>query len=45
MPTYQDAINGFTITQTVYGLLPIIVFIALLINYLMNENAMATGEV
>jgi hypothetical protein len=45
MPTFQDAINGFSITQTIYGVLPLIVFIALLVNYLMNENAMATGEV
>jgi len=45
MPTFQDAVNGFSITQTVYGLLPIIVFIALLVNYLMNENSMSSGEV
>ena len=45
MPTYQDAVNGFAITQTIYSLLPVIVFIFLSINYLMNENSMASGEV
>lgn len=45
MPTYQDAVNGFTMMQTIYGLLPVIVFIFLLINYFVQENSMSSGEV
>jgi hypothetical protein len=45
MPTMQDAVNGFAITQIIYGLLPIIVYITLLINYFVNENAQSSGEV
>ena len=45
MPTYQDAVNGFQITQTIYGILPVIVLVFLLINYFVNENATSSGEV
>jgi hypothetical protein len=45
MPTMQDAVNGFAITQIVYGILPVIMFITLLINYFVNENAQSSGEV
>ncbi len=45
MPTYQDAVNGFTMMQTIYGVLPVIVFIALVINYFVQENSMSSGEV
>lgn len=45
MPTLQDAVNGFAITQIIYGILPIIVYITLLINYFVNENAQSSGEV
>ena len=39
MPTYQDAVNGFSMMQTIYGILPVIVFIALVINYFVQENS------
>ena len=45
MPTLQDAVNGFYITQIIYGILPVIVFIMLLINYFVNENAQSSQEV
>lgn len=46
MPTYQDAVNGFTMMQTIYGfVLPVIVFIFLTINYFVQENSMSSGEV
>jgi uncharacterized BrkB/YihY/UPF0761 family membrane protein len=45
LPTFQDALNGFTIIQTVYGVLLIIIFITLIVNYIMNENSLASGEV
>jgi hypothetical protein len=45
MPTYQDAVNGFTMMQTIYAALPVIVFIALVINYFATENSTSSGEV
>jgi hypothetical protein len=45
MPTYQDAVNGFSMMQTIYAALPVIVFIALVINYFVQENSMSSGEV
>lgn len=45
LPTYQDAVNGFSIIQTIWGLLGIIFFIVTIINYIMNENALSSGEV
>jgi hypothetical protein len=45
MPTYQDAVNGFNMMQTIYAILPVIVFIALVINYFVQENSMSSGEV
>jgi hypothetical protein len=46
MPTYQDAVNGFSMMQTIYGfVLPVIVFIFLTINYFAQENSMSSGEV
>jgi hypothetical protein len=45
MPTMQDAVNGFAITQIIYGLLPVVMFIFLLINYFVNENSQSSGEV
>jgi hypothetical protein len=45
MPTMQDAANGFALTQMIYGVLPIIVFIALVINYVLVENSNVSGEV
>jgi hypothetical protein len=45
MPSLQDAVTGFGIMQVIYGILPVIVFIFLLINYFVNENAQSSGEV
>jgi len=45
MPTFQDAVNGFAISQIIYGLLPVVFFIALVINYILVENSTASGEV
>ena len=28
MPSYQDAVNGFSMMQTIYAALPVVVFIA-----------------
>ena len=45
MPTMQDAVNGFSLAQTIYGILPIIVLIALVANYIITENSNSTMEV
>jgi hypothetical protein len=45
MPSYQDAVNGFTMMQTIYAALPVIVFLALILNYFITENSMSSGEV
>jgi type II secretory pathway component PulF len=45
LPSFQDAVNGFSITQTIWSFLLVIIFIALSINYLINENSLSSGEV
>ena len=45
IPTYQDAINGFTMQQTFWVALPILYFIFLCVNYVMNENSKSSGDV
>ena len=45
LPTFQDAVNGFTMTQQVYLILPVIVAITLLIDHFLTENSKSSGEV
>jgi type II secretory pathway component PulF len=45
LPTFQDAANGFTITQTIWGFLLVIIWIALWVNYAQNEASEAGGYV
>jgi uncharacterized membrane protein len=45
LPSLQDAVNGMGIVQTVWGMILIILFIVIWINYLMNENSQAGGGV
>lgn len=45
MPTMQDAVNGFALSQMIYSALPIIVLVMLCINYVVTENSRAGGEV
>jgi hypothetical protein len=45
IPTFQDAVNGFTMTQQVFWLLPAIVAIVLLIDHVLTENSKSSGEV
>ena len=45
MPTMQDAVNGFALTQLIYSFLPVVVFIALVLNYVLVENSQSSGEV
>jgi len=45
LPTMQDAVNGFHLTQTIYMVIPAIVWIAIWINYAQNEASEAGGYV
>lgn len=45
LPTFQDAANGFALSQLIYASLPAIVFLALVVNYLLVENSQTSGEV
>lgn len=45
LPTFQDAANGFTITQTIWSFLLVIIWLALWFNYAQNEASEAGGYV
>lgn len=45
LPTMQDAVNGFAITQTIFIIIPAIVWIAIWFNYVQNEASEAGGYV
>jgi hypothetical protein len=45
IPTFQDAVNGFQITQVIWSILLIIIWIALWFNYAQNEASEAGGYV
>ena len=45
MPTFQDAMDGFSLMQTVWGVIMIVIFLALVVNYLFEESSRASREV
>lgn len=45
LPTFQDAANGFTMLQMIWMAIWVIIFIVIWVNYLLNENSMASGGV
>ena len=45
LPSFQDAANGMTLMQTVWIVIPILVWIVLWINYAVNEANGAGGLV
>lgn len=45
LPSFQDAVNGFNITQTAWLIITGVVWIALLFNYYQNEASEAGGWV
>lgn len=45
IPTFQDAVTGFTMVQQVFWLLPAIVAVTLLIDHILTENSKRSGEV
>jgi hypothetical protein len=45
LPSLQDAANGFTVMQWIWSMLLIVMFFVIWMNYLFNENSMASGGV
>ena len=45
LPTMQDAVNGFQITQVIFTVIPVLVWIILWFNYATNEASEAGGYV
>jgi hypothetical protein len=45
LPSFQDAINGFSMVQQIYLFVPAIVFVTLIVNYILTENSRSSGEV
>lgn len=45
LPTLQDAVNGMSQMQFIWGILFIGIFCVIWANYLMNENSQASGGV
>jgi hypothetical protein len=45
IPTFQDAVTGFTMVQQIYLIMPAIVFIVLIIDHILTENSKSSGEV
>jgi hypothetical protein len=45
LPSMQDAVNGMSVMEWIWTILLVIVFMAIWINYLMNENSQASGGV
>jgi type II secretory pathway component PulF len=45
LPTFQDAVNGFSIMQQFWIAIFILIFIVIWVNYLLNENSQASGGV
>ena len=45
LPTFQDAVNGFKITQMIWTVILIIIWIAIWFNYAQNEANEAGGYV
>lgn len=44
-PSLQDFANGFSIQQTVWTYILVLVFFVIWLNYLLNENSQASGGV
>jgi len=38
MPTMQDFVNGFTMMQTIWVILPILVFVFTVMDYVLSQN-------
>lgn len=45
LPSLQDAVNGMGIMQWIWTMILIVMFIVIWMNYLFNENSMASGGV
>jgi hypothetical protein len=45
LPSLQDAVNGMGIMQWIWSMILIVMFFVIWMNYLFNENSMASGGV
>jgi type II secretory pathway component PulF len=45
LPTLQDMVSGFSTVQMIYGILPVVAFLVIIINYYLNEHSMSSQEV
>ena len=45
LPSFQDAVTGFNMTQTAWMVIPIVFWIIIWINYAQNESSEAGGLV
>ena len=45
LPTFQDAVTGFTITQQIWSVLLIVMWLFIWINYAQNEAIEAGGYI
>lgn len=45
VPTFQDAVNGFSIMQTAWVVIMVIILLGIWINYIANNNAASNQEV
>ena len=43
-PTFQDVVNGLNVMQIIWGAVMVIIFLALIFNYIMNETNPIPGE-
>jgi len=44
-PSIQDFVTGFTYQQTIWSVILVLVFVVIWLNYLLNENSLASGGV
>ena len=45
IPTFQDAVTGFTMVQWIYTIIPALVFVTLIVDHVLTENSKSSGEV
>ena len=44
IPTLQDAVNGFSVVQMIYGVIPVVFALILIVDYYMNEHSHSSME-
>jgi type II secretory pathway component PulF len=44
LPTLQDAVTGFSMTEFIFGIVPVIAFFVIWTNYFLVEHSQSSGE-